>query len=93
MDPNISKFLGKHNRIGTLNPTTIRYGIIPINESFEEFDKRLNDHLDYVLSFRNNILIVTHSFNVKLMQMKLTGRTYYDGNAPVPYLEGFTIHI
>ena len=93
VDINISEFLGKHNRIGFMSLSSTKYGIIPMNETFDEFDKRLDDHLDYVLSFKNNILIVTHSFNVKLMQIKLTGRTDYDENAPVPYVEGFTIHI
>ena len=93
VDINISEFLGKHNRISSMSLSSTKYGIIPMNETFEEFDERLNDHLDYVLSFKKNILIVTHSFNVKLMQMKLTGRTDYDENVPVPYVKGFSVYI
>ena len=91
VDINISEFLGKHDRIGNLNLSTTKYGIIPMNETFEEFDERLDNHLNYVLSFKNKILIVTHSFNVKLIEMKLTGNDNING--AIPYLQGFTFYI
>ena len=93
VDTNLSEFLGKHNRIGTFNSTSTKYGVIPINESFEEFDERLNNHIDYVLGLKNNVLIITHSFNVKLIEIKLTGKTNFTKDSPVPYVKGFTFYL
>jgi broad specificity phosphatase PhoE len=95
VDVRISEYQGDKN-LKTMNfdPSTLVFGPIPDNtETWEQCSKRLDDHLNYILSLQGNVLIITHGIVVRYMEEKFFGRSQYSRGRHVPFGRGFEIRL
>lgn len=95
IDVRLSEYQGHKNlKSFKIDPSSLVFGPIPgPNETWDSCAKRLDDHLNYILSLSGNILIVTHGIVFRYMQQKFFGYSSYAKGRNVPYGGGFTIQI
>lgn len=97
IDVNLSEYQG-HKKLKSLKleKSTQEHGDIPPhNETWEECEKRLTNHIssDICSVASENILVITHGIIVKYMEEKYTGFTSYTRGRDVPFGKGFTIKV
>jgi broad specificity phosphatase PhoE len=68
---------------------TLKYGEVPISETWDQFLDRLKSFILDIESFNCNILVVTHGIVIKNLQEILYGSSEYQRGRYVPYLQGF----
>ena len=94
IDVRISEYQGsKSPKTGSpkMDPSSMVFGPLPpIDETWEDFVRRMEEHWEWVTTLTGQVLIVTHGVVVNYMHEKVTGKKLYSRGREVPFVTGFS---